>query len=187
MLIVRRVLPIEYHKYRTHLLSLDADSRYLRFGYRAPDSAIHKICDTVESNPDVHVLYCVEDKDLNFVGVAHIAIEENTTELAFSVLKEHQGRGIGSALMHRAILHCRTRNIKKSHLVCLQSNAAIRKLCIKHGIAVRSECNESIGAVEFSKPEFDTFIAEITASQLGAFDYFAKRIPQVFTKAVNKC
>lgn len=178
MVIVRRVLPTEYHKYRKHLMQLDADSRYLRFGYRAPDSAIEKMCNTVENNPSDHVLYCIETEDLEFAGVAHVAQENNSTELAFSVLKAYQGRGYGSALMERAILHCRTRNITKSHLVCLQTNKAIKRLCTKYGIAVKNECGESIGAVEFSKPDFDAFLQEMTASNLAIVDYFSKRFPR---------
>ena len=178
MIIVRRVLPTEYHKYRTHLLSLDENSRYMRFGYRAPDTAINKMCDTVEADQSAHVLYCIENEKLEFAGVAHIATEGDSTELAFSVLKEYQGRGYGSALMERAILHCRTRNISKSHLVCLQTNKAIKRLCTKYGIAVKNECGESIGAVEFNKPEFDTFISEMAASNLAIVDYFSKRFPR---------
>ena len=178
MIIVRRVLPTEYHKYRTHLLSLDENSRYMRFGYRAPDTAINKLCDDFEENQSEHVLYCIENENLDFAGVAHIAIGKTGSELAFSVLKDYQGRGYGTALMERAILHCRTRNISKSNLVCLQSNAAIKRLCNKYGIAVKNECGDAIGSVEFTKPDFDAFLKEMTASNLAIVDYFSKRFPR---------
>lgn len=178
MIIVRRVLPTEYYKYRSHLLSLDENSRYLRFGYRAPDTAINKTCDAVEADQSSHVLYCIENENLEFAGVAHIAIGETGSELAFSVLKEYQGQGYGTALMERAILHCRTRNIEKSHLVCLQTNAAIKRLCSKYGIAVKNDCGEAIGAVEFTKPDFDAFLQEMTVSNLAIVDYFSKRFPR---------
>ena len=174
MHIVRRVLPNEYNKYREHLLSLDDNSRTLRFASPVSDYVINHLCDGFEANPKDHVLFCIEDENLDFVAVGHIAIEDEM-ELAFSVLKEHQGKGMGDALMRRVLQHCRTIGHLKGHMVCLPHNQAIKHLCTKHGIKIHTEYGETEGDVELPAPNVSTFIDEATSRNLGAFDFFTKR------------
>lgn len=174
MYIVRKVMPTEYHKYRTHLKALDDDSRTLRFASPVSDAVIDQICDKIEADPAHHVLFAIEDSDLDFVAVGHIAIFDDM-ELAFSVLKEHQGQGMGNLLMKRVIQHCRTLGQLKGYMVCLQSNQAIKHLCQKHGIKIHTEYGETIGDVELPKPSVGTFIDEATSRNLGMFDFLSKR------------
>mgnify|MGYP003344235118 CR=1 FL=1 len=116
MHLVRRVLPYEYFKYRRHLKSLDQENRFLRFGFAANDYAIDHLCDEFEKNPKDHVLFCVEDSNLEFIGVGHIALQDGM-ELAFSVLKSHQKQGIGDALIKRVVQYCRTRGLLEGKMV----------------------------------------------------------------------
>lgn len=177
---VRRVLPHEYPKYRTHLKSLDIDSRKLRFGISTSDETIDKLCDNFEADTIHHILFAVEDYDLNFIGIGHISIDNNM-ELAFSVLKEHQGRGIGGALMLRCIQWCRANNILKGHMVCLSTNSVIRKLCVKHGIKVHTEYGETMADIELDSPNIVTYVNEAAAVNLGTADYIGKRITRPWT------
>ena len=170
--IVRRVLPHEYGKYKTHLQALDAQSKHLRFGTVLSDSIIEKFCDRLD--PYKHILFCVEDTELNFIGVGHISLE-NGMELAFSVFKEHQGRGLGSSLMKRCIQWCRTNNILKGCMVCLPHNRVIKHLCSKHGIHLSTEQGETTAAVSLDKPSIDTYVSEGVASNLAIIDYAVKR------------
>ena len=174
MHIVRRAIPTEYHKYRAHLKALDAESRYLRFTSAASDAFIDKLCDAVESDTARHVLFAIEDADLNFVAVAHIAIFDET-ELAFSVSKECQGQGMGQSLMRRAIQYCRTHEILTGHMVCLQTNAAMKKLCSRNNVHVETECGESTGVIELDKANALTYFEEAASANLGVFDYLSKR------------
>lgn len=175
MIIVRRVLPHEYFKYRKHLLSLDADSRYLRFGYQATDESIAEFCNNVQQNMHAHVLFCVEDVDLNFIAVGHVSTADGM-ELAFSVLKEAQGKGIGSALMKRCIQWCRANHVLKGTMVCLTKNAAVKRLCKKHGIKTSTAYGETVAAIELDHAQLDTYVGESTASSLDVIDWIVKRI-----------
>ncbi len=177
---VRRVLPHEYSKYRKHLKSLDLESRILRFGFAIKDEVIDNLCDGFEKDPSQHVLFCVEDTDLKFIGVGHIALP-GKMELAFSVLKEARNQGVGSAIMDRVVRYCRTKNLLKGQMVCLSSNTAIKRLCTKHGIKMINDHGETYGEIELEPASFSTVLQEQSASRAAVADYFIKRAVNFLT------
>jgi len=176
---VRRVLPHEYPKYRKHLKALDDASKYLRFGYQISDEMIDKLCDQFEAETEKNVLFAIENDDLDFIAIGHIAVQEEL-ELAFSVLKGYQGQGMGNLLMKRAIQWCRTHNRLKGCMVCLSTNAAIKHLCLKHGIHIHSEHGETMADIELDSPNITTFLNEATDSNLAVVDYLGKRFARPF-------
>jgi len=176
---VRRVLPHEYSKYRKHLKSLDEASKYLRFGYQIKDEMIDQLCDQFEADTEKNILFAIEDDELNFVAIGHVAIQDEL-ELAFSVLKEYQGQGMGSLVMKRVIQWCRTHGKLKGCMVCLTSNSAIKHLCLKHGIHIHSEHGETMADIELDSPNITTYLTEATDSNLGALDYLGKRFARPF-------
>jgi len=171
---VRRVLPHEYGKYRTHLKSLDADSKVLRFASPLSDTIIDTLCDGFEANPDRHVLFAIENDQLEFVAIGHIALE-GEMELAFSVLKEYQGQGMGNKLMKRCIQYCRTHGILKGFMVCLSTNSRIKHLCTKYGITMESELGETLANIVLPHATPTTYIEEVADSNLAVIDYWGKR------------
>jgi GNAT superfamily N-acetyltransferase len=177
---VRRVLEHEYSKYRKHLKALDSESKHLRFGYVVQDEMLDTLCDQWEADHKHNILFCIEDDALDFIAVGHIALQ-NDMELAFSVLKEYQGQGLGSLLMKRVIQWCRTHDHLKGCMVCLSSNAAIKHLCLKHGIHIHSEHGETMADIELDSPSITTFITEATDSNLAVMDYLGKRMTKIIT------
>jgi GNAT superfamily N-acetyltransferase len=171
---VRRVLPHEYSKYRQHLKALDSDSKILRFGYPISDTVLDSLCDKFEANPTRNILFCIENNDLEFVAIGHIALE-GELELAFSVLKEYQGQGMGDKLMKRCIQWCRTHGKLKGCMVCLATNGAIKHLCLKNGIHIHSEHGETLADIELDSPNITTYVSEQVDSNLGVMDYLGKR------------
>lgn len=176
---VRRVLPHEYPKYRKHLKSLDEASKYLRFGYQIRDEMIDQLCDKFEAEPEKNILFAIENDDLDFIAIGHISDQEEL-ELAFSVLKGYQGQGMGNALMKRVIQWCRIHGKLKGCMVCLSSNAAIKHLCLKHGIHIHSEHGETLADIELDSPNITTYISEATDSNLAVADYLGKRFAKPF-------
>lgn len=177
---VRRVLPYEYPKYRQHLKALDLESRVLRFGFAVKDEVIDTLCNEFEKNPNKHVLFCVENTNLEFVGVGHIALQ-GQMELAFSVLKTHRNQGIGAALIQRAVRYCRTRGILKGQMVCLSTNIAIKKLCAKNGVKMTTDHSETYGEIELMPADFPTVLEEQASAHAAARDYFIKRAVNFLT------
>lgn len=172
---VRRVLPYEYDSYRTHLKKLDQDSKILRFGYSVSDQIVDMLCDSIEKNNSNHILFCVENDLLEFIGVGHIAIENGQMELAFSVFKEYQGQGIGTALMERCIQWCRIHNILEGHMVCLSQNRAIRHLCRKHGITMENEHGETTATIKLPRADLFTYIGESISRNTAIMNWISNR------------
>jgi len=172
---VRRVLPHEYSKYRKHLKALDEASKYLRFGYHVQDEIIDKLCAKFESEPEKNILFAIENDDLDFIAVGHIALQDEM-ELAFSVLKGYQGQGMGSLLMKRVIQWCRTQGKLKGCMVCLSTNSVIKHLCTKHGIHMQNDHGETLADIELDSPNITTYINEAADVNLAVVDYMGKRM-----------
>ena len=164
----------EYHRYKLHLLSLDEESRYMRFGYPIRNEQIIDLCNKWRENADKNILFAIENEDLEVVGVAHISLEEDPAELAFSVLKECQGQGMGDALMKRAIAYCQNHSIKHGCMVCLGSNDKIKKLARKNGILVKTEYGDASAEIAIPEPTPVSVWSEAVSDQLAKFDHLGK-------------
>jgi GNAT superfamily N-acetyltransferase len=171
--LVYRLLPADYDRYRKHLLALDQESRYRRFGYPIVDDMISIVCDKFEANPNKHKIFVIENDDLEVIAAGHISLEGDELELAFSVLKEHQGKGMGSALMKRCIEWCQNRGIKGGCMVCLSSNTAIKKLAARHGILVNNQ-GETLADIKIPDANAVSVINELFDSNLAKFDHLGK-------------
>ena len=176
MHIVRRVLHYEYPKYRTHLKALDPEGKHLRFGFQVKDETIDALCDGIEADKENHILFCVEDTSLKFIGVGHVALGKDM-DLALSVLKEHRKQGMGGALIERCIQYCRTHNILKGKMLCLSHNTAIKNLCARHNIIMSSEHGETQGEIRLPNPDLTAYINEQVAVQQDMVDFIIKRNP----------
>lgn len=163
----------EYHKYRTHLLSLDASSRYSRFGYSITDYQIEQFCNKVESAPQDHTLFVIEDEALTVIAVGHIAINPNDIELAFSVLPAYHRKGMAHALMGKCLEWCTNRGIKKGNMVCLTSNTPIKKLAAKYCVLV-AEGTETTATIHIPTPTPVSYFSEIVTDSIASFDHYRK-------------
>lgn len=172
----------EYDRYRQHLLLLDSHSRYLRFGYAANDAMINIICDRFDRDKAKHKIFVVEDEDLNVIAAGHVALDDEV-ELAFSVLKEHQGRGMGSVLMKRCIEWCQNRGIKTGCMVCLSSNAAIKKLARKHGILVEQD-GEAMADIQIPSLDVFSIFNEVAGGNIARLDHLGK-LQRKFAKSLT--
>jgi RimJ/RimL family protein N-acetyltransferase len=171
--LVYRLVPRQYPRYREHLLALDEESRYLRFGYQIKDEMINRLCDSIEQNPKEHKLFVIENDNLETVAVGHISVINDNMELAFSVHKQYQGKGMGSALMARCVEWCQNRYIRKGMMVCLSVNKPIRRLASKHGILIHSE-GETTAEISIPEPNPISIWSELIDSNLARMDHMGK-------------
>jgi len=173
MYLVYRLRPQEYHKYRTHLLALDEESRYTRFGYPISDELINTLCDKFENNYNDHKIFVIENENLEVIAAGHIALEGGETELAFSVLRDYRKQGMGSALMARCIEWCQNRSIKGGCMVCLSTNTAIKKLASKHGVLI-NDGGETLANISIPNPTPASVMHEMLESNLAVLDHLGK-------------
>ncbi len=183
MHLVYRLQPHEYARYRKHLLALDEESRYTRFGFHARDEVIEQLCATFENNPKEHKIFVIENNDLEVVAAGHISLVGGETELAFSVLKEYRKQGMGDALMSRTVEWCQNRNIKGGCMVCLSTNTAIKKLAGKHGILI-NDGGETLADIKIPESTPASVINEVVDSNLARLDHLGK-IQRKFAKMIT--
>jgi GNAT superfamily N-acetyltransferase len=182
--LVYRLQPNEYSRYRKHLLALDDESRYTRFGVMVKDETIEQLCDRFEANPKEHKIFVIENEDLEVVAAGHIALEGGETELAFSVLKQYRNQGMGSSLMSRTIEWCQNRSIKGGCMVCLSSNTAIKKLASKHGLLI-NEGGETLANITIPEANMASVIHEVVDSNMARADHLVK-LQRNFVKSLYK-
>ena len=180
---VYKLQPEEYHRYRVHLLALDAESRYTRFGVMVKDEVINQLCDKFEANPREHKIFVIEDEELRVIAAGHIALEGGETELAFSVLTAYRKQGMGSSLMARTIEWCQNRNIKGGCMVCLSTNTAIKRLAAKHGVLV-NDGGETLANIEIPNSTPASVMHEVVESNLARFDHLGK-LQRNFVKTIT--
>ena len=164
----------EFHRYKLHLLSLDEESKYMRFGYHIRTEQIRELCKRWEANYEKNIVFAIENSDLEVVGIAHISLEETPAELAFSVFKECQGQGMGDALMKRAIEYCQNHSIKTGCMVCLGSNDAIKHLARKNNILVKSDNGDASAEIAIPAPNPISIWKEAVTNSLANIDHLGK-------------
>lgn len=184
MFAVYRLRSDEYNRYRKHLLALDADSRYTRFGYMIKDEIIDQLCDRFEANPKEHKIFVIEDEDLRVIAAGHIALEGGETELAFSVLREYRNQGMGDALMKRTIEWCQNRNIKGGCMVCISTNTAIKRLASKHGVLI-NQGGETLANITIPEANAVSVMHEVIESNIARLDH-AGKIQRKFVRSFYK-
>lgn len=182
--LVYRLRPEEYHRYRTHLLALDSESRYTRFGTIIKDEVIEQLCDRFEVNHKEHKIFVIEDEQLRVVAAGHISLEGGETELAFSVLTEYRQQGMGSSLMKRTIEWCQNRNIKGGCMVCLSTNTAIKKLASKRGLLI-NDGGETMANITIPEATVSSVLHEVVDSNMARADHIGK-VQRNFVRSLYK-
>lgn len=125
---------IEYLKdYAQHLKSLGDEDRYTRFGFAANSASIDQLILDILYRPNDHHIFTYFTDD-HIVGFGHLAREGTDWELAVSVEKKYQGRGIGDMLMSHMIDWGKTHGVHVVFMHCITDNQKIQHLAKKHGL-----------------------------------------------------
>ena len=101
---IRSLGPSHRDRIAFHLRALDADDRYLRFGYVASDEHIERYVAGLNFERDD--IFGIYNRKLDLIAMAHLAFSEQAehsscAEFGVSVLKKARGRGYGSRLFER--------------------------------------------------------------------------------------
>ncbi|MEQ8230439.1 MAG: GNAT family N-acetyltransferase [Gammaproteobacteria bacterium] len=126
----------EHGLHAAHLRRLSEHDRAMRFMGCVPDAHIDDYCQPREAGRRV-VLGHFEAGVLR--GVAEVVFDawppwNGGCELAFSVESQWQGRGIGTALMRRAVALARNRGAAPVRVLFLRENRRMRALALRLGM-----------------------------------------------------
>jgi RimJ/RimL family protein N-acetyltransferase len=170
----------ERHRPRvlSHLLALEAQDRYLRFGYAANDVQIGRYVDLIDFRRDE--VFGIFNRKLELIAMAHLAYltdapgERHAAEFGVSVSTRARGRGYGARLFDHAVLHARNRHVETMIIHALSENSAMLRIARNAGATVIREGSEAEARLKMPPETFGSHLEEMVEGQAAEFDYQLK-------------
>jgi RimJ/RimL family protein N-acetyltransferase len=174
---IRSLGPSHRERIAQHLLALDEQDRYLRFGYPATDEQIRRYSDGLNFERDD--IYGIYNRKLTLIAVAHVAFSDDPeqarrAEFGVSVLKLARGRGYGVRLFDRAVMHARNEGVDLMFIHALSENTAMLKIARNAGATVERDGAESEAHLILPSATLTTRLTEIVEDQIAEVDYGIK-------------
>lgn len=174
---IRSLGPNHRARIASHLLSLDEQDRYLRFGYIAHDEQIQRYVDGLDFERDE--IFGIYNRKLELIAMAHLAYamadgHETCAEFGVSVLPTARGKGYGARLFDRAAMHASNDGISMLFIHALSENAAMLKIARNAGARVERDGSESEAFLHLPKATLDSQVTEMIEEQVAQTDYRIK-------------
>lgn len=177
MVPIRSIGPRHGARIIGHLLALNEQDRYLRFGYVAGDEQIQRYVDGI--NFDRDEVFGIYNRKLELIAMAHLAFStdpslQSCAEFGVSVLAHARGRGYGARLFDRAVMHSRNEGVQMMFIHALSENTAMLTIARKAGATVERDGSESEAYLKLLPADLDSRIKEIFDEQVAQADYRLK-------------
>lgn len=174
---IRSLGPGHRGRIATHLRALDADDRYLRFGYMATDEQVERYVAGLDFERDE--IFGVYNRKLELIAVAHLAFSDqpehrSCAEFGVSVLKKVRGRGFGSRLFERAVIHARNEGVELLFIHALTENTPMIRIARNAGSTLERSGSETDAHLRLPPATLDSRMSEIVGEQLAQTDYRLK-------------
>jgi len=147
--VIRMLRHSELPQFRAHLLRLDARSRRDRFNGPTSDAFIAAYSKRSFHNGAVVIGY-VEDGEVLGAAELHESPAEAvpTGEIAFSVERGLQHRGLGGLLFERLIESAKAFGYERLLVTTHPQNEAMKRLARRFNASLRFEDGETVGVIE---------------------------------------
>ena len=166
----------ERHRQRilAHLLSLGEQDRYLRFGHPASDGQIARYVDLIDFDRDE--VYGIFNRRLQLIAQAHLATLPGGRQAEFgvSVLPKARGRGYGSRLFDRALLHARNHGVDTLVVHALTENVPMLRIVRGAGALIERAGGEATAQLRVPANDLRSQLDELVASGAAELDYRLK-------------
>jgi len=172
---IRSLGPAHRDRIAAHLLALGAEDRYLRFGYAANDEQIGRYAAGLDFERDE--IFGIYNRKLELIAVAHLAFSQEapaTAEFGVSVLAKARGRGYGSRLFERAVMHARNEGVELLLIHALSENTAMLRIARNAGATLERAGSETDACLRLPPATLDSRVSEIALEQLARTDYRLK-------------
>jgi GNAT superfamily N-acetyltransferase len=175
---IRSLGPHHRERIGAHLLALDAQDRYLRFGYAANDEQIQRYVAQLDFDRDE--IFGIFNRRLELIAMAHLAFlvdpdEAPGAEFGVSVLKKARGRGFGARLFDRAVMHARNEGVQLMFIHALSENTAMLKIARNAGATLERAGGETEAYLRLPPATLDSRVSELFEEQLAQTDYRLKK------------
>lgn len=152
------------------LLGLDETDRYRRFGRGMADTAVADYVDRIDWQ-DGLVLGAF-DAHARLVGVLELGdLPNGSCEIAVVVARSLRGRGVGKALMDRALLKAKVRGRERVMLLCQVDNEPMRRLARSAGLAATRGDGEIEGRLELPGAALSDLTEDLARDAIGNAAY----------------
>lgn len=180
---IRSLGPGHRDRIGAHLLALDADDRYLRFGYSATDEQVQRYVDSLDFDRDD--IFGIYNRKLELIAMAHLAFLKATeasrcAEFGVSVLAHARGRGYGARLFERAVIHARNEGVDLLFIHALSENTAMLKIARNAGATLERAGSETEAFLRLPPATLDSRMSEMVEEQLAQTDYRLKQQAKSF-------
>ena len=174
---IRSLGPGHRDRIAAHLRALDADDRYLRFGYMATDEQIERYVVGLKFERDE--IFGIYNRKLELIAVAHLAFSDqpehrSCAEFGVSVLKKARGRGFGSRLFERAVIHARNEGVELLFIHALTENTPMIRIARSSGATLERSGSETDAHLRLPPATLDSRMSEIVEEQVAQTDYRLK-------------
>lgn len=147
--IIRQLRPSELPQFREHLLRLDRLSRRDRFNGWPGDDFIANYAERSFRAGTTVIGYVEAGRVLGAAELHERAdLAEPTGEIAFSVEREWQHRGIGTRLFERLLLHAIGLGYTRLRVTTHPENTAMRSLARKYATKLDFMAGETVGTID---------------------------------------
>jgi GNAT superfamily N-acetyltransferase len=171
-----------------HLIGLDTEDRILRFGYPATDEQIGRYVAGMNFERD-HI-YGIFNAALKIEALAHLCIErpaqgEPRAEFGVSVRKTSRGKGLGSRLFERAMVHARHEKISYFYIHALSENMPMLAIARNHGAKLERDGSETEAYLRLPPPDIESELEDWVTDQYGRINYSVKEQVKNFIDVVS--
>ncbi len=174
---IRSISADEREAIARHLLALDADDRYLRFGYAASDEQIRNYVNQLDFRRDE--IFGITNRKLELIAMAHLAFGvdpqcSSRAEFGVSVQAHARGRGYGTQLFERAVTHARNQGVGTLFIHALSQNTVMLGIARKAGAVVERDGSESEAWLSLPAATLDSRVTELVEHRIAEADFTVK-------------
>jgi GNAT superfamily N-acetyltransferase len=161
-----------------HLLQLDVNDRYLRFGFVATDEHIERYVESLDFERDE--ILGITNRKLALIAVAHLAFIDgkgkpaSCAEFGVSVLKTARGRGFGALLFKRAAMDARNKSVSLMFIHALSENIAMLRIARNAGARIERIGSDAEAFLRLPPASLGSRMIEIVEDHYAQIDYRLK-------------
>ncbi|MDI6026219.1 GNAT family N-acetyltransferase [Corticibacterium sp. UT-5YL-CI-8] len=153
--LIRQLRPSDLPLFTEHLKRLDAESRRDRFNGVTDDDFLRAYAHRCFHEGVTVIGYVQNGKVLGAAELHEIPDEdgEPTAEIAFSVERSLQHKGLGGRLFERLIVQARGFGYRRLRVTTHSGNAAMKALARRFNAVLNFEAGETTGVIELGRSD----------------------------------
>ena len=148
MPILKKLTTSDRRAIQEHFLRLDTDSLYTRFFSQISPEFLLRYVEKM--NFDINGYFGFWENE-QLIGLGECSLDSEQAEVAFTVERHYQDRGLGNVLMQEVIRFAHFKGIYLLQMNCLSTNYKTLHLAQKHGLKTHTSYGETFAVIDTQK------------------------------------